>query len=488
MTRRTLRGRASIGRCGRHRGAGMVLKIDWHGNSDGCAGWILPDAIDHADGSSRAPLKAFPPTIAAGARFEVRSGLYQGPFVFPPGVVIEARGEVVFHAEGLDAVVVEGQGELALKGVSIQGGGVGLRARGNTVLDQAHFSGHHALAIEAVGPVTAKDCVLKGLSSESKGIMVNHSALSLERVTFTGAFGRAIEAVHSAVNIRATRWEGPRIALHAVDSLSVVLDSKAHGGAGPAFFAARGALTLGKVSVEGHEYAVQTGTGTVLDVDGFSSKRALLAAFGLVETQARLNGLELEAAGSLGGIQAIGCALELTHSKIVDSTSTAVLARRGTLRLDDVRISGVRAEVEGNGSRSLGDAVHLRDVTASLKNLTVSDVEGSAVYATAGAKVTIDHLISERAGEGVLLVERNSQVEANSVQSTGTLAPAVVVLEGASLKIDSLVVHGSEVPLWAECGQHVSVTIRSMYPAPQTQKLGPCVTIQPSRAAPASHQ
>ncbi len=445
-------------------------------------------ATSGGDGSAHAPLKAFPPVIAPGARFEVRSGLYQGPFVFPRDVVIAARGEVVFHAEGLDATVVNGEGELTLTGVSIQGGLTGLRAHGTTVLERAHFSGQHGVAIETMSTLTVKDSVFKGLGSESKGIVVHDASLALERVAFTGGYGRAIELVHASATIRNATWEGPRTALHAVDSTSAVLESTASGGSGPAFFAARGTLTLGKVKVEGHEYAVQTGSGTTLEVDGFWAKRPLLAAFGLVETQARLTAIELEASGSMGGVQAIGCALQLTHSKISDSPSTGLVSRKGTLLLDDVRITGVRAEVERNGSRSLGDAVHLRDVTASLKNLTVSDVEGSAVYVTAGAKVTIEHLVSERAGEGALLVERSSQVEASDVQSTGTLSPAVAVIDGASLKIDALIVKGSEVPLWAECSQRVSVTIRSMQPAPQSLKLGPCVTLQPSRAAPASRQ
>ena len=441
------------------------------------------------DGSAQAPLKTFPRVVAVGARFEVRSGLYRGPFVFAPGVELLARGEVVLYAEGLEAVVVEGQGTLTLTGVSIQGGGTGLHAKGDTVLSAVHFSGQHLVALEAEGLVTAKDCELQGLGSTAKGIVLKRGArATLEKVHFTGGFGRAIEVVNASVTVLSSTFEGPRTALHAIDSVSLVRDTHAFGGSGPAFFASRGALTLKAVTVEGHEYAVQAGSGTTLEVAGFTSKRPLMAGFGLVETRAQLTDVTLESSGSMGGIQAIGCDLTLTHSKITDAKSIGVLARKGTLQLDEVRITGVTGEADNNGTRSLGDAVHLRDVTATLKNLTVADVEGSAVFVSAGAKVSIDELKSERAGEGALLVERNAQVEASHVQSAGTLSPAVSVIDGASLIIDSLLVQGSEVPLWAQCNEHVRVTIRSMQPAPQTLKLGPCVTIQPSRDAKANHQ
>jgi hypothetical protein len=156
----------------------------------------------------------------------------------------------------------------------------------------------------------------------------------------------------------------------------------------------------------------------------------------------------------------------------------------GTAVLDQVSIRGVRSETERDGTHSLGDGVHLRGGVSTLTNLTVTDAEGSAVFVTATAKVTIAHLRSERAGEGALVVERDSTVEADDVASTDTVSPAVAALDGATLGLNHVVVRGSEVPLWAECAARVSVRVGAMQPPLKTQQVGPCVTAaSPSRPA-----
>lgn len=433
------------------------------------------------DGTTRAPYRTLPEGLAVGARVQLRSGLYRGPFRVPDGVWLEGQGEAVLYVEGMEAIVLEAQGQLRLTSLSIQGGAVGLKTRGRARLDRVHFSGHHVEALKANegAAVEVADSVFDGLTSNSNGVVLTAAALHLERTKFTGGYGRAVEATGSKVTVNQSSFEGPRTALHAVDSVSAVAHSLARSGAGAAFFASKGSMRLEDVQVEGHEYAVQTGADTTLTVEGFSSKGALVAGLGLVQTKATISKLALEASGLGGALQAIESQLELSYATITDARSTAVLVRKGTALLREIEIVRVHAETDGDGTRSLGDGLHLRDATVTLRNITVRDAEGTSVFVSAHARVTIDQFTSARAREGALVVERGSSVDAKDVRSSETVAAAVAVIDGATLRIERLTVVGSELPLWAECSEGVTVTVRAMSPAPKAAKHGRCVTIRP---------
>lgn len=439
---------------------------------------IVIDAFagPNGDGSASAPFKTLPLRVLPGTHVQLRAGLYRGPFSLPKDVVLEGSGEVVLFVEGNEAAVVEAQGPLTLRTLSVQGGSVGVRGQGSSLsLERVHFSGHRVAAIEA-GPssrLTAHDCVFKGLVSASRGIIATEAQVVLDHVSFNGAFSRAVEAVRSDVRIDHAVFEGPQTALHALSSTSLVRESSSRAGSGPAFFAAKGVLELQSVTISGHEYSVQTGIGTTLVINGLRATRPLLAAVAMVQTKATLTHLALESSGSMGAVQAIECELDFTDSTITDSRSTGLLIRKGTARLAELRFTVVRSETERDGSHSLGDAVHIRDAAVTMKRVFVSDAEGTSLFVTAGSKVSVDELSSERAGEGALLVERNSEVTARVIRASGSPAPAVAVIEGASLTVDQLIVTGSDTPLWAECNERVSVTLGSLQPA--NAKLPACV-------------
>ena len=444
-------------------------------------GTIVVDAFAslNGDGSASFPFKTLPTRVLPGTHIQMRAGLYRGPFSLPKDIVLEGNGEVVLFVEGNDAAVVEAQGPLTLRSLSVQGGSVGLRGQGSPLsLERVHFSGHRSAAIEA-GPaskLSALDCVFKGLSSTSRGIIATGAQVVLDHVVFQGAFGRAVEAVRSDVRIEHGVFEGPQTALHAVSSTSLVSETSARAGSGPAFFASKGVLELQSVSVSGHEYSVQTGMGTTLIVDGLKASRPLLAAVAMVQTKATLTHLVLESSGSMGAVQAIDCELVFTDSTITGSRSSGLLIRKGTAWLAELRFAGVQSETERDGSHSLGDAMHIRDAAVTMKRVVVSDAEGTSLYVTAGAKVSVDELVSERAGEGALLVERNSEVTAHLIRASESAAPAVAVIDGASLTLDQLMVTGSTTPLWAECNERVSVKLGSVQPV--SGKLPPCVIRQ----------
>ncbi len=434
-------------------------------------------AAPGGDGSDGAPLKTIPPHFTA-RQVRLRAGLYQGPFVLPANVELIGSGAAVLFVEGGETPVVTAAGALRLRGVSLQGGSIGLVTDDTATLDLVHFSGHRVAAVQS-GPkadVTLRECELKGLTSESKGLIANGGSVLLDQVTFTGAYGRGIEASQSRITAQRTTWEGPRTALHLTGGTATIRESSSRGGSGPAFFASKGALELDRVTVHGHEYAVQTAANTTLTVKDFTASKPLHAAFGLVQTHATLTGLTLGASGDMGAIQSIDSQLELTHSTITDSRSTGLMARKGSLLLVDVRFSGVAAEVDGSGAKSLGDALHVRDAKATLKNVVVSGAEGSSVYITAKAEVRIEQLVSTGAGEGALLVERGAHVEVHGLTASGSTSPAVAVIDGASLDIDGLRVSDSDTPLWAQCGDGVSVTVTG--PSVPPVKPAPCIHLK----------
>jgi hypothetical protein len=207
-----------------------------------------------------------------------------------------------------------------------------------------------------------------------------------------------------------------------------------------------------------------------LEVKGFTSRRAQQAGLSLVECTGSLRELRLESSGAQGSIDLLGSDVRLEDVTVRDAAAMAIFVRQGTVALSRVTIEGVRGE-----GGTLGDGLHLRDARVTADQVTVRDAEGSAVFAGAVASVELGRLESQRASFGALMVERRATVHAKDVVSSGSRTSAVTVIDGAQLILERLTVRGGvEVPVWAECGQGVSVQLGRV-DAPTKQPPSPCV-------------
>lgn len=416
--------------------------------------WVDERAIGGGDGSALRPLKQVPAELPERVELHLLAGLYAGPLALPRGAHLVGHGAAVVFLEG-EGVVIEA-GEAALTDVSVQGGGVGVRARGRVSLERVHFSGHRqaGLLVDGEGDVELREGRFEGLVANAVGVRVAGGALRAVGLSFRAAFPQAVDCAGGRVDLADVVAEGPATVLRAVDCRSTVKRASAVGGLREAFVIAGGTANLERLDVQGHEVALRA-KSAALEVRGLVSRRAQQSGVTLVDCSGGLFDLRVEGSGSGGALQLLDSTVTVEDVRVRNVEAMGILVRKGTVTLRRVDIEGVRADGE-----TLGDGLHLRDARVTADDVTVRDVEGSAVFAGALAAVELGHLVSERAAYGALMVERMAMVRAGDVVSSASRSSAVTATDGAQLTLGHLVVRsGGEVPVWAECAQGVLVQL-----------------------------
>ena len=132
-----------------------------------------------------------------------------------------------------------------------------------------------------------------------------------------------------------------------------------------------------------------------------------------------------------------------------------ILVTQGRAAMRQVQIS----KVSGSGG-SLGDGLHVRGGAVVVESMSVSDVEGSGVFASAFAEITVRRLEVERARHSAVFVERRATVKVGALLVRGGGGSAVVVPDAASVEVESLsVAGGNEMPVYAECAAGARVRL-----------------------------
>lgn len=433
--------------------------------------WVDAHAPEGGDGTSALPFKRLTGVLAPNLTVHLRSGLYAGPFELPPGIHLVGHGEVVLFAEGETTVVTATSA--TFEGLSLQGGFIGLNASGPVTLRRVHLSGHRRVAVTTRSELTIEDSVLEGTVSETRGVVLSAGAKGvLNRVRFTGAFRRAVDAEDAVLEATELVSDGPVEALHLARTQALVRKLTVSGGRGPGIFAVEGALTLSDATVNGHEYGLEA-KKTALTVEGFTSRKAEFAGIAALQCTGTLRHVSTEDSGSYGGLQLLESALTVEGLKVKRGASTGVLVRLGTVTLDDATIEQIRPD-HGPGGDDGGDGLHVRDAEVTVKNLTVRDVEGLGVFASAAARVKIQLLRCERCKVGSVLAERIATVSVHGLISRGGQGPAIAVPDRASIVVEDADITSSEAAIWAECSQGAQVTVRRLK-SNLPQPPSPCI-------------
>ncbi|MEW6430628.1 MAG: hypothetical protein AB1730_03890 [Myxococcota bacterium] len=446
--------------------------------------WVDASSRPGGDGSRERPLKQIPAALPERVDLHLVSGLYEGPFALPVGARVEGHGEVVLHAAA-PAVVVTGEG-LALLRLSVQGGAVGLELTGQTWLEAVHVSGHREVGVD-VRPgarLDAQRLEVVGTIAGALGVRATNATLHVSGASFTGDLKHGFWLNGGTAVIADARSLGGNTLLNARQADLTVQRARAIGGRGPAVFLSGGAARVEDVQVDGHEVGLQTRPGVRLDVRRFSASRPSSAGLVLMGATGTLREVSVTAAGPGGGVQLLGADVELTDLNVRDAGAMGVFVRKGAVRLRQLTVSGVRAEVNVDGSRVLGDALMLRDAVVDVDDVSVEDVEGAAVYAAAFARVTVGRLEAWRTGGGLLLAERGAAVTAKQLVLHGTLGPAVIVPDGARVDVGRLSIGGqAELPIAADCRAGAAVSV-SVLETTLEQPTADCITI--GRTGPAT--
>ncbi|MCC6332620.1 MAG: hypothetical protein IT380_01375 [Myxococcales bacterium] len=441
--------------------------------------WVDEYAAAGGDGTKQHPFKRLPEELPERVDLHLKSGLYEGPFVFPRDARVEGHGQVVLHAEA-PAVVVTG-GALELVHVSVQGGAVGVAVTGRARLEAVHVSGHREAGVRVGdgGTLEVVKLEVEGTIPEALGVWATGATVSVEGAQFRGDLKQAIRVEGGTARLEDVRSEGGRTLVQAMSAELTLSKARAAAGRGAAVLVSGGVARVTGLEVDGHEVALNALSQAKVDAQGLRSRRPYYAGVVFVGASGTLRDVEVSGAGPGGGVQALDSDLRVEDAHVTDSMAMGVFVRKGRARLVRVTVERLSAEANADGTRALGDALMLRDAEVEVEQLAAREVEGSALYASAFATVRVGTLLAERTGGGALLVERGASVTVKELTSRGTLGPVVTVPDKAKLSVDRLVVSGgAEVPVYAACEDGAEVRLGrldSTVPQPPAKcvRLGP---------------
>lgn len=414
--------------------------------------WVDAFSPGDGDGSEAHPLKHLPAQLPQNATVHVRSGLYAGPFTCE-GAHVVGHGEVVLTGESAAATVRARA--CTLEGLSVQGGQLGVEAHDGTRLLRVRLSGQRRAGVQVVGTTRLEDVTVVASVEGIDGVVAQGAALTATKLTLTGGLRRGVQLEGGRASLREVRAESVKTVVHAMRAATTVVGVDARGGSGPALFFAGGQATVREVRVRGHEYGLQLArdadvTASELDVAGTAQ-----ACVSAVQATLKVDGARLTRCGLTAGLFTLGAKVTASGLEVTQTPDVGVLVRDGEATLTKVTISNVSRTGD-----ALGDALHLRACRATLDAVRVSDVAGSALFASAGAEVTAGGLDVERAHDAALFVERSSTVQAERVLVRGGDGPAVLVPDRATVKLGALsVAGGNELPIYAECAEGAVVSV-----------------------------
>lgn len=411
--------------------------------------WVDQFAPPDGDGSKEAPLKTIPAPLPKRA-LHVRTGVYSGPLELPEGSTFEGHGEVVITGTG-DEPTVTATGAV-LRHVDIQGGAIGLQAR-DVGLDGVRFSGQTKTAIVAEGVLRGRKLHFTSTIAGIDGVVAKDAKVSLVEAKFQGGFRRAIDVSGGELRLSGVNFEGAMTAVRALDANAALDTCDASGGSAAAFFFAGGKLRVRGLDVQGYEFSLQLARGVEAKVEDVSARGAAQTCLAFEQSTVELSRARMSRCGVGGAVSSMDTKLTASDLAVRDGRELGVLVHRGEASFIQLDVRGI----------SDGDALQVREGKVSVRDSFFRDVEGSALFVSAGATVRGDALQVERAGKSAFFIERGSNVELGAVLVRGGSGPAVLLPDAATASFESLSVSGgNEQPIYAECDAGAKVTVKRL--------------------------
>ena len=158
------------------------------------------------------------------------------------------------------------------------------------------------------------------------------------------------------------------------------------------------------------------------------------------------------------------------------------LTRQARVKVSVALIQGVTTDRSG-GAATNGDGIEIRGGTFDGQLLSLSDVDGVGLLATAEAKVKLLDVRCLRPAIACLLAEQRSSVSASVVQAQGAGEAAFAVPDQATLELEKATVSPASAPwFYAECSAGAQVGLLLTPGQPVPERLSSCVTMRPARA------
>ncbi len=381
---------------------------------------------------------------------------------------------VLKPGSGFEGALIEARGPVVIRGLTVEGGSIGLEVQGDLTLEGCVFRGQRDRALDLRGGRSQlRDLRFVASSkAEPRGLLLRGANVRMQAVRFEGPFARAVEASEGA----ALEWvqgrvEGSAVGMHAVSSSTRLRDIQLSGGKGPALFVSGGESWLEQVEVRGHEYALLTRQGARVQARGLVSTGAQRAGLGLIGAHAELDDVRVSYSGGFGAIQSHQSEVVLRNFQAARASASGIQARETRLRVERAVIVDTREE---GGTE--GDGIQLRQSEAVLESLTVRSAEGSGLVAAEGSTVEVDDLVLEATRTAGVVIEGSSEIRGTRVQVARCAGPVVAVQGEGTLVVDGLRLERNAHGVWASCEEGASVQLTQVT-GDQKIPATPCVKI-----------
>jgi hypothetical protein len=411
--------------------------------------WVDQFAQPDGDGSKEAPLKELPSPLAKRA-LHLRTGIYKGPIDLPEGSTLEGHGEVVITNESDEPTLTATLS--MIRHISIQGGAIGLQSK-DVALDGVRFSGQTRTAIAAEGALRGRKLQFIASIEGVDGVVAKDAKVAIVETRFQGGFAHAVDVTGGELRLSGVIFEGAKSAVRATDTNSSLDTCDAMGGSAAAFFFAGGKVKAHGLDVQGYEFALQLARGVDAKFEDISLRGASQSCIAVDQSTLNLSRARMSRCGVGGAISATNSKLTASDIAIRDGHELGVMLRQGEASFIQLDVQGIAG----------GDGLQIREGSVSVRDSFFKDLEGSALFVSAGAKVTGTNIQVERAGKSAFFIERAASVELGDVLVRGGSGPAVLLPDAASAKFDSLSVSGgNEQPIYAECDAGAKVVVKRL--------------------------
>ena len=439
--------------------------------------WVDASATDSGNGSSSRPWRALADALArvrGRTWIHLAAGIYRGPIELGSEVrMIGAPGAVL--AVDAAPAVLRTSAPLELESLDVRGGEIGVDASADLRLSGVRFSGQRQAAIcQRGGGLEAHRLNVVGSGTDEVGIRIEPgSSARIADSVFRGGLRIGVEIAGAArLDLRASRFEGPSIAVRSRQAAVQVASSSASGGSEPAFAFVGGSAVMREVRVLGHEYGVLASAGCVLDVSGFTSFRARRAGIALVSSKGVLSEIVVLESGGYGGVQSVNGDLRLQDFRIDRARSYGILLHDGTAQVRD----GVVSKVADPDSGGAGDGIHVRLGRVSVASVTIRQTDGAGVLAAQMAQVVLRDLQLDGNRWGGLVADTGAHVEASSILIRRSDAAAIAIPGGAVVKVDLLhSTHNARGVVWTDCPAGAEVLLSRVRSGNEEERASRCV-------------
>ncbi|RKH72687.1 hypothetical protein D7X96_04655 [Corallococcus interemptor] len=463
--------------------------------------WVDAAAAPGGEGTRERPLRSLTEALARPGPKQVHlaTGRYEGPLRLPDGTRLVGKGlATILAATDPGATVVDASGDTSLEGLTVEGGGWGLDARGPVRVQAVTFRNQARGAIRlGAGPLEGRGLRFEaGADSQAwtcdppaapapkpagtaLGVLVEAGtpeaapSLILRDSAFVGPFDRAVRTRGGAtVRLEGVCVQGARMALSQEGGTAEVERARVSGGTGTAFSTVEGALTLVDVRVQGHEYGV-TANRARLSVRGFTSEHATRAGLGLTAATGLLEDVVVKDAGNYGALQLTASDLEVRRFRLEGSREYGVVALQGRVRLRDGVITGV-----STADGIAGDGLHLRNVDADVDTVTVEGARGSCVLASQRAKVALRKARLSGCGLAAVAVDSRATLTSRNIDVRDTSGSILLAIEEGQLQVEDLTAKDAQGELVStDCEGQTRVHLRHVDASTTRGLRAPCVQL-----------